>query len=40
MSDLIIVETDDVSLVCAKDRAQEVKKIIDELKVKGLEGYA
>lgn len=40
VSDLIIVETDDVSLVCTKERAQEVKKVLDELRAKGLEDYA
>ena len=32
VSDLIIVETDDVLMVCAKDKAQEVKKIIEKLR--------
>lgn len=32
VSDLIIVETDAVLMVCAKDKAQEVKKIIEKLK--------
>lgn len=35
----IIVETDDVVLVCDKDKAQDVKKIVDILKVQGKEGY-
>lgn len=34
VSDLIIVETDDVLMVCAKEKAQEVKKIIEKLKMK------
>jgi len=29
---LVIVETDDVLLVCARDRAQDVKKIVEQLK--------
>jgi hypothetical protein len=29
---VIIVDTEDAILVCAKDRAQDVKKIVDELK--------
>lgn len=35
----IIVETDDVVLVCNKDKAQDVKKIVDNLKEKGKEEY-
>lgn len=32
---LIIVETDDVILVCDKNRAQDVKLIVDKLKEDG-----
>ncbi|MDZ7627218.1 MAG: sugar phosphate nucleotidyltransferase [Parvularculaceae bacterium] len=35
VSDLIIVATGDAVLVAPKDRAQEVKKIIDDLKTRG-----
>jgi mannose-1-phosphate guanylyltransferase len=35
VSDLIIVDTPDAVLVCPRDRAQEVKKIVDELKDRG-----
>lgn len=35
VEDLVIVETPDAVLVCRKDRAQDVKKIVDELKRKG-----
>jgi len=34
VSDLVIVDTDDAVLVCAKDKAQEVKKIVSQLKEK------
>ena len=37
--DLIIVDTPDVVLVCPRDRAQEVKNIVDELKELGELGY-
>ena len=37
--DLIIVDTPDAVLVCPRDRAQEVKHIVDELKEKGELGY-
>jgi mannose-1-phosphate guanylyltransferase len=37
--DLIIVDTPDVVLVCPRDRAQEVKHIVDELKELGELGY-
>ncbi len=35
----IIVETDDVVLVCDKEKAQDVKKIVDLLKAQGKEEY-
>ena len=34
---LVVVETPDAVLVCPKDRAQDVKKIVDELREKGRE---
>jgi mannose-1-phosphate guanylyltransferase len=37
--DLIIVDTPDAVLVCPRDRAQEVKNIVDELKEIGELGY-
>lgn len=37
VDNLIIVETDDAVLVCPKDKAQDVKKIVDELKRQGRE---
>jgi mannose-1-phosphate guanylyltransferase len=37
--DLIIVDTVDAVLVCPRDRAQEVKKLVDELKDLGELGY-
>ena len=39
VEDLIIVETDDAIMVCAKDRAQDVKKIVETLKDKGMTEY-
>ena len=30
--DLVIVDTDDVLLVCRRDRSQEVKVLVDHLK--------
>ena len=35
VSDLIVVETDDALLICPRDRAQDVKKIVDVLKDRG-----
>jgi len=32
VEDLVIVDTDDVLLVCRRDRAQDVKKLVDQLK--------
>ena len=39
VSNLIIVDTPDAVLVCPRDRAQEVKHIVDELKELGELGY-
>ncbi|MFW5884858.1 MAG: mannose-1-phosphate guanylyltransferase [Patescibacteria group bacterium] len=35
LDDMVIVDTEDVLLVCPKSRAQDVKKIIEELKERG-----
>jgi mannose-1-phosphate guanylyltransferase len=37
--DLIVVDTPDAVMVCPRDRAQEVKKLVDELKERGEDGY-
>lgn len=39
LDDVVIVDTDDVLLVCPRSRAQDVKKIVDILKVNGEAGY-
>jgi mannose-1-phosphate guanylyltransferase len=39
IEDLIIVDTEDVTLICSKDKAQEVKALIKELKMQKLEKY-
>jgi mannose-1-phosphate guanylyltransferase len=39
VADLIIVDTPDAVLVCPRDRAQEVKHLVDELKELGELGY-
>lgn len=39
VENLIIVETDDAVLVCDKSRAQDVKKIVDQLKEQGMDQY-
>ncbi|MEY9096909.1 mannose-1-phosphate guanylyltransferase [Paenibacillus sp. RC84] len=39
VEDLIIVDTEDVTLICRKDKAQEIKTIIKELKIQKLEKY-
>ncbi len=38
VNDMIVVETPDAVLVCPKDKAQDVKKIVDRLKAEGREG--
>ncbi|TWJ31178.1 mannose-1-phosphate guanylyltransferase [Micromonospora sagamiensis] len=37
--DLIVVDTHDAVLVCPRDRAQDVKKLVDDLKERGEEGH-
>jgi mannose-1-phosphate guanylyltransferase len=39
VSDLIVVDTDDVLLVMPRSRAQDVKKLLDELKERGDTNY-
>ena len=39
VENLIVVETDDAILVCDKERAQDVKKIVDTLKEDGAQEY-
>jgi mannose-1-phosphate guanylyltransferase len=33
----VIVETDDALLVCRKEHAQEVRRVLDELERRGME---
>jgi mannose-1-phosphate guanylyltransferase len=35
VQDMIVVDTPDALLVCARDRAQDIKSIVDELKASG-----
>jgi mannose-1-phosphate guanylyltransferase len=39
LSDLVIVDTDDALLICPRDRAQDVKKIVDKLRASGGNEY-
>jgi len=39
VEDLIIIQSEDVMLVCRKDRDQEVKKLVEKLKDSGLDEY-
>ncbi len=39
VDDLVVVETDDALMICSKDKTQEVRKIVDELKEKGREEH-
>ncbi|KAF0215242.1 MAG: mannose-1-phosphate [Geobacteraceae bacterium] len=39
VENLIIVNTGDALMVCAEERAQEVKKVVEELERKGLQEY-
>jgi mannose-1-phosphate guanylyltransferase len=38
VDDLVIVETDDALLVCRKDQAQDVRRVIEEIERRKLEG--
>jgi len=39
LEDMIVIDTRDATLVCPKDRAQEVRKIVDVLKARNAEEY-
>jgi mannose-1-phosphate guanylyltransferase len=39
LHDVIVIDTPDALLVCARDRAQDVKKLVDELKARGATEY-
>jgi len=39
LEDMIIVHTSDATLVCPKGRAEDVKKLVDELRRRGFEAY-
>lgn len=39
LEDMLVIDTRDATLVCPKDRAQEVSKIVNELKEKGATEY-
>ena len=35
LEDLVIVDTEDALLVCAKDKVQDIKKVVEWLKAQG-----
>ena len=39
LEDLIVVDTEDATLICDKDHAGEIKKILEELRNRGMEQY-
>jgi mannose-1-phosphate guanylyltransferase len=39
LSDMIVVDTDDVLLICSRDHEQDVKKIVDKLRAVGETKY-
>lgn len=39
VDDMVIVDTPGAVLVCPRDRAQDVKRLVDELKARGEDGY-
>ena len=39
VNDLVVVSSGDALLVCPKDRAQDVRAVVDLLKAKGLDRF-
>ena len=39
LNGMIVVSTDDALLVCPKEKSGEVKKIVEELKKRGMKRY-
>jgi len=39
IEDLVVVDTGDVLLICSKNRSQDLRKVIELLKEKGLQKY-
>lgn len=39
VENIVVVETDDVLMICHKDRAQDVKEIVDYLRANGMSAY-
>ncbi len=39
LKDIVIIETEDAILVCAKEKAPDVRSVVDELKKRGLDTY-
>jgi mannose-1-phosphate guanylyltransferase len=39
LKDVIVIDTDDVLLICARDRAQDVKLLVEQLKKDGRVEY-
>jgi mannose-1-phosphate guanylyltransferase len=39
VEDLVVVDTPDAVLVCRKDRAQDVRRVTDELRRRGMHRY-
>ena len=39
VSDLVIIHTDDATLVCSAERAQDVKKLVEKLRASGNDSY-
>jgi mannose-1-phosphate guanylyltransferase len=39
LSDVVVVDTDDVLLICSRDRAQDVKRIVERLRTNGETRY-
>jgi len=39
LENLIVVDTEDVTLICSKDKAQDIKMLLQEIRRKQLNDY-
>jgi len=39
LDNIIVINTDDALLICRRDQAQEVKKVVEHLKLKKFNNY-
>jgi mannose-1-phosphate guanylyltransferase len=39
VEDLVVIDTDDVMFICKKEKAQDIKKLLEKMRAEGLQGY-